>query len=121
MDANLDRRHWWILLAVIIAAGFTASSAAADYPHVARFAPATTVYPANRPHDLPIDSIMIHDTEETYQGTIVAFTQAGATSAVQYAVTGENDSSDPAVTQFAPDKDWTRSVNNWWFNQTSIG
>jgi hypothetical protein len=25
------------------------------------------------------------------------------------------------VTQFAADKDWTRSVNNWWFNQTSIG
>jgi hypothetical protein len=121
MDANLAHRRWWILVTVLIVACFTASAAEADYPHVSRFNPATTVYTANRPHDYPIDSIMIHDTEETYRGTVLAFTRAGATAAVQYAVSGQNNSSDPAVTQFALDKDWTRSVNNWWFNETSIG
>jgi hypothetical protein len=121
MDANGAWRHWWIALIVLVVMGFTASRANADYPRVSKHIPARTVYPANRPHDYPIDSIMIHDTEETYPGTVVAFTKEGATSAVQYVVSGQNNSSDPAVTQFAADRDWTRSVNNWWFNETSIG
>jgi hypothetical protein len=121
MDAGLAGRGWRLAVLALIVACVAASGARADYPHVSAYNPATTVYQANRPHDYPIDSIMIHDTEETYRGTVVAFTKADAVSAVQYAVTGENGSSDPAVTQFAPDKDWTRSVNNWWFNETSIG
>jgi len=110
-----------VLAAIGCIAGVGASSAWADYPRVSAFDPATTVFLANRPNDLPIDSVMIHDTEETYQGTVTAFTRAGATAAVQYAVTGQHNSSDPAVTQFAHDKDWTRSVNKLVFNQTSIG
>jgi hypothetical protein len=118
---NLGRWRSLIALIVFGAACVTASAARADYPRVSRHIPARTVYPADRPHDLPIDSIMIHDTEETYSGTVEAFTKEGATSAVQYVVSGHHNSSDPAVTQFAADKDWTRSVNNWWFNETSIG
>src|SRR5947209_10590048 len=121
MAVNLWGRRLWIALVVLITACLMAPGARADYPHVSAFNPATTVFLADRPHDFPIDSIMIHDTEETYQGTVIAFTKAGAVSAVQYAVSGQHNSSDPAVTQFAPDKDWTRSVNNWWFNETSIG
>jgi hypothetical protein len=119
--ANLPRRGWWIASLVLIVACLTASGARADYPQVTTFVPATTVYKADRPNDIPIDSIMIHDTETSYQGTISAFTVPTATSAVQYVVSGQSGSSDPPVTQFAADKDWTRSVNNWWFNQTSIG
>jgi hypothetical protein len=40
---------------------------------------------------------------------------------MQYVVSGQDNSSDPAVTQFVADKDWSHSVNNWWFNETSIG
>ena len=118
---KLARPRLWIAMTLLAVAGFAASGARADYPLVSKFIPATTVYRADRPNDYPIDSIMIHDTEETYPGTVNAFTKEGAVSAVQYAVTGQVDSSDPAVTQFALDKDWTRSVNNWWFNETSIG
>jgi hypothetical protein len=121
MDGKLVRRRWPIALMVFIVVCFTASGAAADYPRVAKRFTATTVYSANRPSDLFIDSLMIHDTEETYEGTVFAFTNPKATAAVQYAVSGENESSDPGVTQFAADKDWTRSVNNFWFNQHSIG
>src|SRR5947207_1132935 len=120
MDRSLMRaKVTGLVVGAIVCVG--AANARADYPHVAKHTPATTVYPADRPHDLPIDSIMIHDTEETYEGTVVAFTKPGAVSAAHYAVSGEDGSSDPAVTQFAADKDWVRSVNNWWFNQTSIG
>jgi hypothetical protein len=109
---------------VLVVAGFTASGARADYPQVSKQTPANpnTYYPANRPlHVLPIDSIMIHDTETSYAGTVDAFTNPKATASVQYVVSGQNDSSDPAVTQFVADKNWTHSVNNWWFNETSIG
>jgi hypothetical protein len=119
---KLGRRGLWVAVAVLAVACFTASGARADYPLVSKHVPATTYYPANRPHDGDfIDSIMIHDTEETYHGTVVAFTNPEATSAVQYVVSGAHNSSDPAVTQFVPDKDWARSVNNWFFNQHSIG
>jgi hypothetical protein len=120
-DTDLARWRWRIALMVFIVACFTASTAAADYPRVSKRFTATTFFVANRPDDLFIDSIMIHDTEETYDGTVFAFTNPKATASVQYAISGENDSSDPAVTQFVADKDWTRSVNNFWFNQHSIG
>src|SRR2546430_1103032 len=44
-----------------------------------------------------------------------------ATGSVQYAVSGQNNSSNPGVTQFVADKDWTYSVANFWYNQHSIG
>jgi N-acetyl-anhydromuramyl-L-alanine amidase AmpD len=116
------------LLAAVAAlgatAGFAASGAAsADYPGVNKRVPANpnTYVVADRPHSGGfIDSIMIHDTEATYPGTINAFTNPNATGSVQYAVSGQHNSN-PAVTQFVPDKDWTFSVANFWFNQYSIG
>jgi hypothetical protein len=124
---RLGRRAWitlrlaGALVAVMIVVFFTASAARADYPLVAKYIPATRVYPADRPFDIPIDSIMIHDTEGSWQSAVDVFTDPNAISAAGYLVSGQVDSSDPSVTQFAHDKDWTRSVNNWWFNETSIG
>src|SRR5690242_2879272 len=119
VKARVAGRCWGIAVVVLAVAGFTASGAGADYPRVSKRIPARTVFSANRPHDFPIDSIMIHDTEGRYLPTVEAFTGPTATAAVQYVVSGQ--AGDPAVTQFAADKDWTRSVNNWWFNETSIG
>ncbi len=109
------------LVPVLIVACFTASGARADYPFVSKFIPATTFQTANRPFDIPIDSVIIHDTEESYQGTVDTFTAPDAISAVQYLVSGQFGSSDPAVTQFVLDKNWVFQVANWWFNETSIG
>jgi hypothetical protein len=106
------------LAAVLVVAWFTASGARADYPLVSKFIPATTVHPADRPFDIPIDSIMIHDTEASWQSTVDIFT-GPTVSAATYLVSSQPG--DPAVTQFAHDKDWVQSVNNWWFNETSIG
>ncbi len=128
MRQEPGRRRLWIALrstvalaSVSIVACITAEGARADYPLVSKYIAATTVQAANRPHDLPIESVMIHDTEESYQGTVDTFTAPDATAAVHYLVTGQLNASDPPVTQFAHDRDWTFSVANWWFNETSIG
>ncbi len=122
---KLERGRSWIALrfsialaAVLMVGCFTASGARADYPLVSKFIPATTVHPADRPFDIPIDSIMIHDTEGSWQSAVDVFT-GPTVSAATYLVSSQ--SGDPEVTQFAHDKDWVQSVNNWWFNETSIG
>src|SRR5437763_10737157 len=99
------------LAAVLIVAGFTASGAWADYPLVDKYFQATTVHAADRPFDIPIDSMMIHDTEGSWQSAVDVFT-GPTVSAAQYLVSGQVNSSDPEVTQFAHDKDWVQSVNN---------
>jgi N-acetyl-anhydromuramyl-L-alanine amidase AmpD len=111
------------LATAVIVACFTASVAGAQYPKVAKFIPSPHFQAANRPFDIPIDSIMIHDTESSYQDTVNKFTSTDPMdiSAVQYLVSGQVDASDPTVTQFVYDKDWTFQVANWWFNETSIG
>ena len=91
-----------------------------DYPLVSKCFTATTIHQADRPFDIPIDSIMIHDTEGSWQSAVDVFT-GPTVSAAHYLVSGQVNSSDPEVTQFAHDKDWVQSVNNWWFNETSIG
>jgi N-acetyl-anhydromuramyl-L-alanine amidase AmpD len=109
---------------VSVFAGSTASGAWADYPHVSKQIPANpnTYIPLNRPHDGDvIDSIMIHDTEADYAATVSAFTNPSAAASAHYVVSGEDDSSDPAVTQFVADKNGAKNVNNFWFNQHSIG
>jgi N-acetylmuramoyl-L-alanine amidase len=117
----LVRQSLIVLAAVSIVVCFCASGARADYPLVSKYVQATTVHPANRPVDIPIDSVMIHDTEGSWQASVDVFTAPGGVSAASYLVSGQVDSSDPEVTQFAHDKDWVQSVNNWWFNETSIG
>jgi hypothetical protein len=123
-NGRVTQRRGRIALMVLIVVCFTASGARADYPHVTRqaIAGSSSYHVADRPNGAEfIDSIMIHDTEETYEGTVAAFTDPKAGASTQYAVSGEDGSSDPAVTQFVADKNWTKNVNNFWFNQHSIG
>ena len=106
-------RRWRIALCVASIACFSAADAVADYPHVSKFIPANpnayTV--ANRPFGEDfIDSISVHDTEGTYAASVFAFTYPGARAATNYMVTGEKNSSDPAVTQFVADKNWPRRL-----------
>ena len=106
-------RRCRIALVVFIVGGFAASGAAADYPKVSKFIPANPpgVIPMNRPHGKDIiDSIEIHDTEGAYAGTVFAFTNPQSASSTGYVVSGEVNASDPAVTQFVPDKDGTKQV-----------
>ena len=45
-----------------------------DYPLVSKCFTATTIHQADRPFDIPIDSIMIHDTEGSWQSAVDVFT-----------------------------------------------
>ncbi|WP_433870279.1 N-acetylmuramoyl-L-alanine amidase [Saccharopolyspora sp. CA-218241] len=72
---------------------------------------------ADRPNDARIDSIVIHDTELSYQATISAFQNPASGSAAHYVVR----SSDGQITQMIPTKDMAWQAGSWDRNITSIG
>ncbi|MGW6740156.1 N-acetylmuramoyl-L-alanine amidase [Streptomyces sp. NPDC055025] len=72
---------------------------------------------ANRPADgIRIDSIVIHDTESSYESAISTFQTPGGGSA-HYVIR----SSDGAVTQMVPTKDLSFQAGNYSTNMHSIG
>lgn len=72
---------------------------------------------ADRPRDMDVRYIVIHDTELTYDDTIKLFTKPGGGSAAHYLLR----SSDGAVTQFLRNSDVGYHAGNFWFNMHSIG
>lgn len=71
----------------------------------------------NRPADgLKIDSIVIHDTEETYPGTISAFADPAHQAAANYIV----QSSTGDVTEMVRPGDVAWATGNWYYNTHSI-
>ncbi|WP_328919659.1 N-acetylmuramoyl-L-alanine amidase [Streptomyces sp. NBC_00208] len=72
---------------------------------------------SNRPaNDIRIDSIVIHDTESSYESAISSFQTPGGGSA-HYVIR----SSDGAVTQMVPTKDLSFHAGNYSTNMHSIG
>ncbi|MEU6194957.1 N-acetylmuramoyl-L-alanine amidase [Streptomyces sp. NPDC047061] len=72
---------------------------------------------SNRPaNGIRIDSIVIHDTETSYDAAVNLFTQPGG-SAAHYVMR----SSDGAVTQMVPTKDLAFHAGNYSTNMHSIG
>jgi hypothetical protein len=61
-------------VAAVVTGGTTAMATTPDYPP-ATWAPASSANysPADRPHDYPIDMIVIHDTESSYASAISMF------------------------------------------------
>ncbi|WP_258346109.1 N-acetylmuramoyl-L-alanine amidase [Saccharopolyspora gregorii] len=72
---------------------------------------------ANRPEDVKIDSIVIHDTEVSYQSTISAFQNPAHGASSHYVVR----SSDGQITQMVPTKDMPWHAGSWDRNIRSIG
>ncbi len=72
---------------------------------------------ANRPTDLKIDTIVLHDTEESYASTIAGFTNPASYVSAHYVVR----SADGFVTQFLPTKDVAWQAGNWYVNTHSVG
>ncbi|WP_243791883.1 N-acetylmuramoyl-L-alanine amidase [Saccharopolyspora gloriosae] len=72
---------------------------------------------ANRPDDFDIDSIVIHDTEVSYESTITAFQNPAHGAAAHYVVR----SSDGQITQMVPVKDMAWHAGSWERNTHSIG
>jgi N-acetyl-anhydromuramyl-L-alanine amidase AmpD len=100
-----------------------AASAPTDYPEISQFVPvpAGSYDVANRPTDLFIKYIVIHDTEGNYPTTFSIFTNPTACCSVHYLIDGQTGASYPPVSQFVHDQDIAFHAGNFWFNQHSIG
>jgi N-acetylmuramoyl-L-alanine amidase len=73
---------------------------------------------ADRPNrNLGIDYIVIHDTEESYDGTITGFENPAQETSAHYVVDGTTGT----VTQMVPTKDVAWHAGNWYVNTHSIG
>lgn len=72
---------------------------------------------ANRPHDMKIKYIVIHDTEGSYQSAISWFQDPRSYVAAHYVIR----SSDGEVTQMVKNTDVGWHAGNWYMNMHSIG
>jgi N-acetyl-anhydromuramyl-L-alanine amidase AmpD len=72
---------------------------------------------ANRPKDMKIKYIVIHDTEGSYESSIAWFQDPRSYVAAHYVIR----SSDGEVTQMLPTKDVGWHAGNWYMNMHSIG
>ena len=91
--------------------------AAADYPP-ARWIPAdpANFSVANRPHDCPVDMIVIHDTEGPLAEAIRLFQDPNWHAAANYIVSARGE-----IVQMVPEKDIAWHAGNWDYNTRSIG
>jgi N-acetylmuramoyl-L-alanine amidase-like protein len=72
---------------------------------------------ANRPKDVKIRYIVMHDTEESYDSTVAQFQDPTGYVSAHYVIR----SSDGQVTQMVPTKDVAWHAGNWYINTHSIG
>ncbi len=71
---------------------------------------------ANRPHDMKINSIVIHDTEGTFESVKEAFQNPSFYASSHYVI-----DTDGTVYQFVRNKDVAWHAGNWTTNEHSIG
>ena len=90
---------------------------APDYA-LARWVPAAPANfsVANRPHDCPIDMIVIHDTEVPFAQAIRLFQDPTREAAANYIVSAHGQ-----VVQMVPEKDVAWHAGNWDYNTRAIG
>ncbi|HEY2793224.1 MAG TPA: N-acetylmuramoyl-L-alanine amidase, partial [Micromonosporaceae bacterium] len=72
---------------------------------------------ANRPRTPKITTIVLHDTESSYDSTVAEFENSAAYVSANYVVR----SADGHVTQMVPDQDIAWHAGNWYVNMHAIG
>ncbi|WP_051941050.1 N-acetylmuramoyl-L-alanine amidase [Phaeacidiphilus oryzae] len=72
---------------------------------------------ADRPTDLPLTTLVLHDTEETHADTLRIFTDPASRVSAHYLIRSQ----DGALTQLVPDRHVARHAGNWYVNQHSLG
>jgi N-acetyl-anhydromuramyl-L-alanine amidase AmpD len=91
--------------------------AGTDYPLATWIPAVTTNYSvADRPHDYPVDMIVIHDTERTYAQAIQIFQDPTRQVSANYVV-----SSTGQIAQLVLEKDIAWHAGNWDYNTRAIG
>ena len=97
--------------------GATAPTGTPDYPG-ATWVPASNAnysY-ANRPHDYPVQMIIIHDIEGTYGSAIQLFQDPNAQASAHYVVSDNGQ-----ITQMVAEKYIAWHAGNWDYNTRAIG
>jgi len=104
-------------VAAVVSGGTTAMATTPDYPP-ATWAPASSANfsIADRPHDYPIDMIVIHDTESSYASAISDFQDPARQASAHYVV-----SQTGRVAQMVLEHDIAWHAGNWDYNTRSIG
>ncbi|HWC78342.1 MAG TPA: N-acetylmuramoyl-L-alanine amidase [Pseudonocardiaceae bacterium] len=73
---------------------------------------------ADRPNNhLTVNYIVIHDTEESYAGTVAGFQNPAQETSANYVVQGTSGT----VTQMVPDQDVAWHAGNWYMNMHAVG
>ena len=97
--------------------GTAPATASTDYPGAAWVPASSSNYTvANRPHDLPVDMIIIHDIEGSYGSAIQFFQTAGFAASAHYVVSYRG-----LITQMVVEKDIAWHAGNWDYNTRAIG
>jgi N-acetyl-anhydromuramyl-L-alanine amidase AmpD len=113
------RLQWLCVVPLMIALTPTGASAASstDYPLAAWVPASASNYTvANRPHDYPVDLIVIHDTEGSYASAIKTFQDPSRHGSAQYVVSFHGN-----VTQMVAEQNIAWHAGNWDYNTRSIG
>ncbi len=71
----------------------------------------------NRPHDMTINNIVIHDTEGTLQSALDHFQDTHAYVSINYIIDAANN----RIIEEVPNQDVAWHAGNWWYNMHSIG
>jgi N-acetylmuramoyl-L-alanine amidase len=71
---------------------------------------------ANRPHDYPVDLIVIHDTEVTFAEAIRIFSDPASQRSANYIVSAKGQ-----IAQMVHEKDIAWHAGNWDYNTRAIG
>lgn len=71
---------------------------------------------ANRPHDMKIDSVIIHDTEGSLESVLEAFQNPTFYASTHYVI-----DADGTIYQMVKNKNVAWHAGNWWYNMHSIG
>src|SRR5260221_52496 len=95
----------------------TTTTANTDYPPATWVPASNSNYStANRPHDYPVDMIIIHDTEGSYGSAIQEFQNPATQASAHYVVSDLGQ-----ITQMVAEKDIAWHAGNWDYNTRSIG
>ena len=92
-------------------------AATPDYP-LATWVPASSANytPADRPHDYPVDMIIIHDTEGSFQTAVSIFQDPSYQASAHYVVGNAGQ-----IDQMVQERDIAWHAGNWDYNTRAIG
>jgi hypothetical protein len=100
-----------------VAGAAPTATSSSDYPSAAWVPADPSNYSvANRPHDYPVDMIIIHDIEGSYGSAIQDFQTPGYAASANYVVSYQGQ-----IAQMVQEKDIAWHAGNWDYNTRAIG